>query len=105
MQEVQEFYHQKNMVKDSEAGLLNDLGNYYRTETMMLTTQLKEALDNGKLTHAKKAKGRKDRLSDIPPASGSQAQRSTPSDDPSGLMDVVSRRRKARGIRPDGGIR
>ncbi len=109
LSDVQEFYKQNSMSRDKDANLTNDLGNYWRARALRTENQLKEAGDKGKAEGAKTEQKRQKRLKKIPSVSGSQADSTSrdvsEQDDPSGIINRMAARRKARGIRPDGAIR
>lgn len=105
LKEVATHMQENDMRRDPEAEILNDLGNYYRGRSHFLESQLKEARENGRKADAKEAKARKERLGDLPSVSGGQVQRETGTRDPSGIVEALMKKRKARGIRKDGSIR
>lgn len=105
LKEVATYMQENDLRRDPESDILNDLGNYYRGRSHFLESQLKEARENGRKADVKEAKARKERLGALPSVGGGQVQRETGMRDPSGIIEALMKKRKARGIGKDGSIR
>ena len=103
LKEVTEFYKQ-NLARDPETQYMTELGLYYYSLSKMQEAQTKEAFNKGTVEGAKNQEGRKKRLNKIPGVTGSQGKRETRENEPSGLLDIMTQRRKDRGIKSDGNI-
>ena len=104
LREVTDYFKQ-HLSNSPEASMMTDLGLYHFSRGKMLENQNSEAFNKGKTEGAKGAADRQKRLKDLPSQTGSQGQRNVASKDPSGVVDILLQRRKARGIRTDGSIR
>ena len=104
LQEVTE-YHKQHLTNDPQTPYLTDLGLYNRAKMKMLEAKNTEAFKQGETEGAKKAKGRQKRLEKLPGQPGTQGERVSVEDDPSGMLNMMLTRRKARGIHADGRIR